>query len=384
MSIRARRSRRCCRTWRGSRRRCGCSRRPRRARSRSTCAAPPALAKSRLLHRLALLGAPWGRPLDAGRSRGTFRERWSLAWEPGFAVALAEAAIWGTTIEGAADGALAARANVEKQPAPLAALVEQGLLADLPAAAALAIDRLQAATVATTDLGALLATLPPLADTLRYGAARTVAEAALAALFAGLIETVCVGLPLAAHGLDADAASTLRGRLVAADRAVALAAEPARLADWQAALAALVDGDAAPLIAGARRGCSTTPARCRPRAPAGPSAAPCRRPARRPRQQPGWRASSPAAARVLLHDRPLLQALDGWLCALPEPTLVESLPLLRRALGGLDHSQRTRLLEAALAAGGAGPRPSAAPADEDPPGWREALPLLHLILGIES
>jgi hypothetical protein len=342
------------------------------------------LTKSRLLHRLALLGAPWGRPLDAGRSRGTFRERWSLAWEPGFAVALAEAAVWGTTIAGAAGGALAARAREERRPAPLAAMVGQGLLADLPAATTLAIDRLQAATVATADLGELLATLPPLADTLRYGAARAVAEAALAALFARLIETICVGLPLAARGLDADAAAAFRRQLVAADRAIGLAAEPARLADWRTALGVLVEGEAAPLVAGAAARLLYD-AGTLPPDEAGRALGRALSPARPPAEAAAWLEGFLAGGgEVLLHDRPLLRALDAWLCELPEEALVESLPLLRRALGGLDRSQRSRLLEAALAAGGTATRPSAPPDDEDPPGWREALPLLNLILGIGS
>src|SRR5260221_186178 len=60
------------------------------------------LARSTLLHRLSLIGVPWGRLIDAGRSRGTFRERWQIAWAPELSVRLAEALAWGTTIADAA------------------------------------------------------------------------------------------------------------------------------------------------------------------------------------------------------------------------------------------------------------------------------------------
>jgi hypothetical protein len=344
------------------------------------------LAKSRLLHRLALLGAPWGYPLDAGRSRGTFRERWRLAWEPGFAVALAEAAVWGTTIESAAAGALAAHARAETRAPPLARMVGQGLLADLTEATALAIDRLQAAAVAAADLGELLATLPPLADTLRYGAARAVEEAALAALFVRLIETICVGLPLAAHGLDTEAAVLFRRQLVEADRAAALAADPQRLADWRTALGGLVEGEATPLVAGAAARLLYD-AGILPPEGAGRALGRALSPARPAAEAGAWLEGFLAGGgEVLLHDRPLLRAIDAWLCALPEPVLIESLPLLRRALAGLDRSQRRRLLDAALAsAGGTAAAPAAADdEDTDPPGWSEALPLLHTILGMDS
>ncbi|GMA86243.1 hypothetical protein GCM10025868_14930 [Angustibacter aerolatus] len=38
--------------------------------------------RSVLLHRLRLLGVPWGTPADAGRTTGTFKEGWTLRWRP--------------------------------------------------------------------------------------------------------------------------------------------------------------------------------------------------------------------------------------------------------------------------------------------------------------
>ncbi|MDY7076364.1 MAG: DUF5682 family protein, partial [Chloroflexota bacterium] len=68
---------------------------------------PNALARSHLLHRLNLLGIPWGRMAN-GRGRrtsrrhlGTFHEIWTLQWEPAFVVAVIEKAIWGNTVAAA-------------------------------------------------------------------------------------------------------------------------------------------------------------------------------------------------------------------------------------------------------------------------------------------
>ena len=49
-------------------------------------------ARSTLLHRMLLLGIPWGRPADAGRTTGTFKEAWELSWTPELAVAVVERA----------------------------------------------------------------------------------------------------------------------------------------------------------------------------------------------------------------------------------------------------------------------------------------------------
>ena len=59
-----------------------------------------------MLHRLNVLDVPWGRLTDAGRSRGTFRENWTLRWEPEYAVRLVENLVHGSTIEEAASGRL--------------------------------------------------------------------------------------------------------------------------------------------------------------------------------------------------------------------------------------------------------------------------------------
>ena len=63
------------------------------------------LERSHLLHRLVLLGVPWGSDEAVrGRKRGTFHEHWRLRWEPEMAVAVIEASVWGNTVETAADG----------------------------------------------------------------------------------------------------------------------------------------------------------------------------------------------------------------------------------------------------------------------------------------
>ena len=60
-------------------------------------------ARSRLFHRLRLLGLDWIQPAESAvQGQGTFRETWESCWEPEYAVAIVEAAVWGTTVESAA------------------------------------------------------------------------------------------------------------------------------------------------------------------------------------------------------------------------------------------------------------------------------------------
>ena len=72
-----------------------------RRRSRPQPSAPPP----------AVLDVDWGDPVDAGRTPGTFKEAWTLEWQPELAVALIEASGYGTTVaaRGGGDGRRAGR-----------------------------------------------------------------------------------------------------------------------------------------------------------------------------------------------------------------------------------------------------------------------------------
>ena len=130
------------------------------------------LERSRLLHRLALLGIPWGTPGDAGRTTGTFKEAWDLEWQPEFAVSLVEAGLLGTTVLGAAETRVREAAAAATDLATLGRLVESALVADLPRALATVVDALAAATAHQHDTRALLDAIEPLARTQRYGDVR--------------------------------------------------------------------------------------------------------------------------------------------------------------------------------------------------------------------
>ena len=88
--------------------------------------------RSQLFHRLRLLELGWAVPATSDvQATGTFRETWRLRWQPELAIAVVEAAVWGTTVESAAtarvESVVAGQSLVE-----LARTVERCLLAALP------------------------------------------------------------------------------------------------------------------------------------------------------------------------------------------------------------------------------------------------------------
>ncbi len=89
---------------------------------------------------------------------------------------------------------------------------------------------------------------------------------------------------------------------------------------------------------------------------------------------------------MLLHDGPLLAAIDGWLLMLGEEDFMTLLPILRRAFASCDLGERRRLLDMLRQPSLATPvrQGSSGPADAEAPGFAQALPLLFTILGLDG
>ncbi|MER7519969.1 DUF5682 family protein [Streptomyces sp. NPDC126499] len=181
-------------------------------------------ARSRLLHRLRLLGVGWGTPVAGRGSTGTFRESWRLRWEPELHVQVAEAGVWGTTVEAAATAKAAAQAAAAEDLATVTALAEQCLLAGLGDALPAVLHALADRAALDADVAHLAQALPALARSLRYGDVRATDTTALAEVATGLAERICVGLPPACTGLDPDAAADMRDRIDAVHTAIGLLA----------------------------------------------------------------------------------------------------------------------------------------------------------------
>ncbi|MFF4920831.1 DUF5682 family protein [Kitasatospora sp. NPDC001261] len=375
-------------------------------------------ARSRLLHRLRLLGVDWGVPARSSvNSTGTFRESWRLCWQPEFAVRIAEAAQWGTTVEEAAANKAVGTARAAEELAELTGLVETCLLAGLSGALPAVMRVLADCAALDTDVAHLAGALPALVRALRYGDVRGTDHGALAGAASGLAERICVGLPPACVGLDAEGAATMRGRLDEVHGAIGLlAVDPGTAADTAAAtagtasdavpepdgLAGLADRWAAALGSLARREPAGGPATGAPGLLRGRAVRLLLDDGRLDSEEAGRRlrlvlsvANAPADAAgwvegfltgggaLLLHDPRLLALLDEWLTGVGDEVFTDVLPLLRRTFAALEAGVRTTI----------GGRVAAGPLDELPAVRAEggeldraradaAVPVVALLLGI--
>ncbi|MGX5840881.1 DUF5682 family protein [Mesorhizobium sp. ArgA1] len=308
------------------------------------------LFRSTLLHRLNVLGVQWGRLADAGRSRGTFREKWTLAWEPEYAVRLVENLIYGPTIEKAANGRLVQMLGAAASLDTLAALVQSAITADLSEAASAGLAALEARAAHSSECLEMLASVPPLADIIRYGEARKTETNRLSGLLERLIVEGAIALPYAVRDLDEQAATTLVGAVRKADTAIRLV-EPGEdvLDAWRNGLTGVLEGQrSTALLAGCAAHLLYEAGQLSAEDAAGLLGR---------RLSPGTPVTQAAgffegffstAGQRLIYDEGLRGAVDAWLKSLDEDAFIEHLPLLRRVFSNLDSMERRRLIEAVL------------------------------------
>lgn len=301
------------------------------------------IAKSQLLHRLRLLGVDWGVPgHDSVQSTGTFRETWELRWEPEFAVRVIEAARWGTTVQAAAEAKLLDTADRPGSGVTeLTDALEFALLADLPGALDGLIGRIGSAAAVDHDITHLLAALPGVLRTLRYGDVRGTDTSALAQVADSMLVRICAGLPAAVTGLGDDTAAALRAQLDTVTTAIHTRDHADSTGRWLTALARLADrpdvhglltGRVVRLLCDAGRFDADEAARRLAAALSiGNSAA----------AKAAW-VDGFVGGRglVLVHDRALLRLLDSWLAGLSGDQFMEVVPLLRRTFGAFESGER--------------------------------------------
>ncbi|MFD6388913.1 DUF5682 family protein [Nocardia sp. NPDC060259] len=339
--------------------------------------------RSHLLHRLRLLGIDWGTPtVGEVRNTGTFRETWTLRWEPEFEVRIVEAAVWGTTLRTAAEAKILDTASRDGvSVTELADALEMALLADLGGATDGLITRLEAAAALDHDVTHLLGALPGLTRTLRYGDVRGTDTKALAHVADGLLVRICAGLPGAVTGLDTDAAEALRAQIDAAHTAISTRDDDHATTDWLATLQRIADRDdvhgaiggrAVRLLCDAERIDDADSAR---RLAAALSIG------NTPAAKAAWIDGFLGGRGLLLvHDRELLRRIDEWLRELTEDQFVATLPLLRRTFGSFESGERRAIGQALRDTGSAPAAPTGSTAI-DPARGQLALRAATAILG---
>ncbi len=307
------------------------------------------LEKSYLLHRLRILSIPWGKPQAADdNALGSFREIWRLHWQPEFSIKIVEAAMWGNTLPAAAAACLQQQVTATASLADMVELLQQSLLAGLPAITETLSRQLQHKASLTTDIPNLLACLPGLVNSIQYGDVRHSDVTALALLVKELTPGIALGLPAAARQVDDDAARLLATQLLAADRALNLLQLDDLQQLWTTALKQLARLPAThPLL----RGLATRLLFDRQQLPVGDVARHMSfalSAATAELEKAAWlEGFLPGSALLLLHHADLWSLLDNWIATLSADDFQHVLPVVRRTFARFSIPERQQLFELA-------------------------------------
>lgn len=339
------------------------------------------LQKSALLHRLQLLGIPWGAlqetPLTA---LGSFKELWRMQWQPDFMIRIIEASMWGNTVLEAAENKVASMAAAPRRLAEQIQLVRDALRADLPSATPMLIQQLQSVAALTHDVYFLMEGLPMLVNIIKFGDARQTDVSALRTLTDELFPRITLGLPDACRGIDENVARDFFRLITTTNGAIGALNQTGYTAQWLGALQrlatlnevhSLLQGVATRLLfdrgnwdlakAGQRMHYALSK---------GQSAV----------DIAYWTEGFlHGSGLLLIHHPELWQLLDHWLEELPMETFTEVLPLLRRTFSNFTAPERQKMLQ--LAQHGIPDQEIEAVADEYDEGRATViLPALHRLL----
>jgi len=344
---------------------------------------PNDLEKSRLLHRLRILGVDWGVPTaDERRNQGTFRETWTLSWDPGLEVELVAAGAHGTTVLGAATTVMLRVADDSSTLAEVTSALERSLLADLAEALPALLQGVDTRAAKDADVGHLMAALPALARSARYGDVRGSSAEGLGLVAGRMVSRVCAGLGRTVHGLDPEAAAAVLELIDGVQDATALLDEAVRL-EWLATLEGLSGRSSVPpLIAGrltrlmldtSRLDAAEVALRLgRALSPGTPTV-----------DAAGYVEGFLAGGGLLLvHDERLLALVDSWLTAIPDGAFLEALPLLRRTFGTFASPERRSIGDRARALSDPAAVVVADDNEPDPVLAASVLPVVARLLGV--
>jgi hypothetical protein len=298
------------------------------------------LARSKLLHRLLLLDVPWGEPAETSRTKGTFRESWTLEWRPELEVALIEASGYGTTIESASSAVVTQR-TAEADIAELSTLVETTLTADLPAALGGVLGALDERAARQHDITRLMAAIEPMARVRRYGNVRRADTETVQRVLTGIVMRIAVGLPAACTALDDDAATDLRELIDGVQRGIALLDQPELRQVWLGALGGVAERLGVPGLIAGRAVRLLLDAGLVDVVDAGGRLSRQLSLASDATQAAGWLAGFLSGeAALLVHEPELLEIVDQWATGVDTELFDHLLPLLRRTFADFTPTER--------------------------------------------
>ena len=344
---------------------------------------PMDLERSIFFHRLNLLGIKMAHPLRVD-GKGTFKEAWSVYYEPEQTLAVIEKAVWGNALT---EAVVAYNTHLSKDITSISDLVdllEQVIPADLPALVEEMTSRLDTLAASTTDVLEMMKTIPGMVNVVRYGSVRNLDYRKVNDMLNALMARVLAGGVLVCTNVDEDTAAEIMECLVAVDYAIATANQPELTEMWIELVNKIREGQGShPLLSGY----STRLLRDKNILGYEETAQTLSY-----YTSPGNTASDTAfwfegflksSGTILLLDDQLWDLVNSWLASLNDDSFMELLPILRRTFSEYSLPERRKLGEKAKGSSSV-KRVSIKSGVFNKEDARKVIPLMEQLLGIDG
>ncbi len=342
------------------------------------------LERSVFLHRLKVLRINWGESQRAD-GRGTFKEAWQLKWSPELSISIIEKGIWGNTLESAAAAYAVGQSTPEAPLSKVVEMLQAVIPADLPQAISQLAQQLNDKAASSPDVLQLIKAIPGLVKIIRYGNVRNTDSALVLPILESIFIRVCIGLPLAAIGINAEEATALTEDCSLAQGDIALLQREDFTTQWQECLWQITGNDnSAAMIRGFAGRQLMNYGVLQQEALYGMfsrSTSPALPPADVATWLEGFLGGS---GTVLLLDNKLWKLVDEWVESLNEETFIQTLPLLRRTFSAFAPAERRKMGEKAKSGEAGSVSVGVSVADIDTQRAERAIPILERILGLTS
>ncbi|MFK7971626.1 MAG: DUF5682 family protein [Bacteroidia bacterium] len=301
------------------------------------------LKRSVLLHRLELLGITWATRTHS-RTKGTFKEAWTLYWQPEMMITLIDKAYLGNTVEQATIQEIRQQSESSNRIATIARLINQAIPAELNDSIDALLNRIDALSSQSSDILDLMEAIPELVNISRYGNVRQSDIDVLSDIVKRLFTKICIGLPNACYGLDEDSSNAMFGHIVSLQQAIKIYDQEEVYAQWEEALHLLIDREGVHDII---RGCV-----CRllldsgrlPYEEAMQRIGQALSVARDPRNVASWiEGFLRGSGMILIYDHRLWNVLYTWVESLEKSIFMNLLPYLRRAFSRFPYGERRQV-----------------------------------------
>jgi len=305
------------------------------------------LKKSIFFHRLNLLNIQWAK-ISVKRSKGTFKESWTLIWSPEMMLQIIDNAYLGNTIEAACNQKIGIICAEEQKITIVVAILNQVLPANLEHSIPVLLNKIDELSTISSEIQDIMDALPELIQIHRYGDVRKSDVTVLTSVIDRLINKVIINLPNACYGLNDDISNSMFERIAKLHYYIKLTENSNYIHQWHQTLGILLDKEGVHQII---RGCV-----CRMMLDAELLSE--EESARRLSYSLSTSHQAIDVAywiegflrgsgMILIYDNRLWNLLYQWLDELDNEQFVELLPYLRRAFSKFEFGERRQIGEKA-------------------------------------